>query len=79
MSTTCVSYYPSEVEIQRFWDEERSREKATIDLPNGFPKELQSPLAWTRPEIEKKQSEWKLEMAIEDVEAINAALEAFEG
>lgn len=79
MSVTCVSYYPSEVETQRFWNEERTRNKASVDVPSGFPKKLNSSLAWTREEIEMKQSDWKLDLTSEEIEAINAALVAFEG
>ena len=79
MATTCVSYYPSEVDTQRFWNLELSREKIGVDIPLGFPKKLDSPLAWTGAEIESKQVEWKLDLTSEEITAIHAALEAFEG
>jgi len=72
-------YYPSELDTQRFWDRELTRNKANLDVPHGFPKELNSPLAWTGAEIETKESQWKLDLTEEEIVAVEAALAAFEG
>jgi hypothetical protein len=79
MTATCLSYYPSELETQQFWDRELNRDKAGVDIPYGFPKKLDSPLAWTGAEIENKQSQWKLDLTDEEIVAIDAALAGFEG
>lgn len=79
MAATCVSYYPSEAETQRFWNGELTRQNAIIEVPSGFPNKLESPLAWTRAEAESKQSEWKLDLTSGEIVAIDAALVAFEG
>jgi len=78
MATTCSSYYPSQSEIEQFWNEEASREKANVEIPHGYPQELHSPLAWTRADAEKKRSEWIIELEVKDIDAINAALSTFE-
>lgn len=79
MATTCIAYTPSDLDTQRFWDQELSRQKASLDLPSGFPKELKSPLAWKGVDIEQKQLEWKLDLTDEEIAAIDAALAAFQG
>jgi len=78
MATTCATYTPSDIDTQNFWARELTRQKASLDIPYGFPKELKSPLAWTGTDIKTKESEWKLDLADEEIAAIDAALEAFE-
>lgn len=79
MAATCVTYTPSEADTRTFWDRELTREKVCLDIPHGFPKKLDSPLAWIGADIESKQSEWKLDLTDEDIGAIDAALRSFEG
>lgn len=78
MATHCTTYIPSELDTQRFWDRELTRQKASLDVPHGFPKEIKSSLAWKGVDIEKKRSEWKLDLTDEEIAAIDAALAAFE-
>lgn len=78
MATTYPAYTPSDLDTQRFWDREDTRQKASLDVPYGFPKVLKSPLAWKGVDIEKKQPEWKLDLTVEEIAAIDAALVAFE-
>ncbi|KAF2691226.1 hypothetical protein K458DRAFT_287749, partial [Lentithecium fluviatile CBS 122367] len=47
-------------------------------VPSGYPKKLLSPLAWTRAEVEKWQSECFPELGDDNVQAINEALRIFE-
>lgn len=79
MAATCTAYTPSDLDTQRFWDRELSRQNPSLDLPYGFPKELKSSLAWKGVDIEQKQLEWKLDLTDEEIAAIEAALAAFEG
>jgi len=78
MATTCLSYHPTELDAARFWEKQHGKTATEADVPTGYPRELHSPLAWTRAEVEKKKSEWVLELSKEDVEAIDAALAMFE-
>jgi hypothetical protein len=79
MATSCLAYTPSDVDEQRFWDQQRTRNSPPVDVPPGFPKKLESPLAWTGADIEAKQSQWKLDLTGEELLAIDSALATFEG
>ncbi|RYO97404.1 hypothetical protein DL765_011248 [Monosporascus sp. GIB2] len=78
MEVTTASYLPSDIDTKRFWEKEAIREKPNLDVPDGFPNYIDSPLAWTGAEVETKESEWKLDLTVEDIAAIDAALEKFE-
>lgn len=78
MAVTCVSYYPTELETQRFWEHQAVRETAPVELPDGLPKEIKSTLAWKRDEIEAKQDKWRVDLSSQDVNAVDAALAQFE-
>ncbi|GJC77409.1 taurine hydroxylase-like protein SAT17 [Colletotrichum liriopes] len=78
MTATCVSYNPSDIDTQRFWDLDVARNKASLEVPFGFPAKLNSPLAWTGADIESNQSEWRLVLTSEEVAAIDVALKKFE-
>jgi hypothetical protein len=73
------SYYPSQWETDRFWSAEQSRAKSIVDVPAGFPKQIESTLAWTPEDIATKQAQWKLDLSENDIAAIDAALARFEG
>lgn len=79
MATTCVSYFPNDIETKRFWDLEQARAKSRVEVPAGFPNRLDSSLAWSGNEIEGKDQEWTIELTAEDVKLIEAALAEFEG
>jgi hypothetical protein len=74
-----VSYVPSDQHASLFW-EKHHKQGAYIEskVPDGFPEKLVSPLAWTRADIEKKQSDCVLELGKDDIEQIEAALASFE-
>jgi hypothetical protein len=79
MTEVCSTYTPSALDTQNFWDREHTRQKASVDIPYGFPKELNAPCVWTGADIENKESEWKLDLTEGEVAAIDAALTGFEG
>ena len=77
-----LTYYPTEEHASRFWKTQQgieSEHKPTSCVPDGFPKQLRSSLAWTRAEIEGQRSKWIVELDKVDIEAIEAALASFEG
>ncbi|RYP57029.1 hypothetical protein DL769_009745 [Monosporascus sp. CRB-8-3] len=78
MAATTASYVPSDIDTKRFWEKEAIREKPNLDVPDGFPNHIDSPLAWTGAEVETKESEWKLDLRVEEIAAIDAALAKFE-
>ncbi|KAI6082012.1 hypothetical protein F4821DRAFT_248171 [Hypoxylon rubiginosum] len=78
MANLSASYVPSGNYTDRFWKKEAIREKSTLAIPNGYPKYIDSPLAWTGVEVEAKESEWKLYLSPEEIIAIDAALAKFE-
>ncbi|KAF5723289.1 Clavaminate synthase [Fusarium mundagurra] len=78
MGDVCGSYYPSEIDTQRFWVERDSRAQETIGVPEGFPHKLDSTLAWTRDDIHSRGREWRTELSVEDVAVIEAAANAFQ-
>lgn len=80
MATQILSYLPTEKDAARFWDNAGNVDELCQEgLIQGYPRELQSPLAWTAEEAEKKSSQWFLELKEEDVKAIDSALAGFEG
>lgn len=78
MAASVATYVPSDRDQQLFWEKEEARDKIELDLPQGFPKHIDSPLAWTGAEVEGKESEWRLDLTVEEVAAIDAALAKFE-
>ncbi|KAK5632156.1 hypothetical protein RRF57_007870 [Xylaria bambusicola] len=79
MAADTATYVPSDTYTKRFWEKEATREKIEVDVPNGFPRHIDSPLAWTGSDIEMKESEWKLSLTTEELVAIDSALSKFEG
>jgi hypothetical protein len=73
------SYNPSDEDAKRYWDAEASRVTPDVDIPEGFPKRLESTLAWRGEEIADDQSSWKLELTKDEIAEIDAALSSFEG
>ena len=76
-----VEYYPAQQHCSLFRDKQSSTKKLEYEakVPDGFPGKLQSPLAWTRDEIENKRNAWIVELGVEDIEALDKALDGFEG
>ena len=77
-----LDYYPSHQHAAQFWETQRGREEAEDTepcVPEGFPKQLHSSLAWTRAEIEGQCSKWTVELNNDDIRAIETALSSFEG
>jgi hypothetical protein len=64
-----VSPYPSEQ--SHFWE-------VSSQVSTGLPDQLQSPLAWTRDEVEDKRSHWIVKLEQPEVAAVERALAAFE-
>ena len=81
MAATSLSYYPSEHLASQFWraQAQPDHREATPQVPEGFPAQLNSPLAWTRSEIERRRSEWFIELGANDVDSLTNALKQFEG
>lgn len=78
MAATCTVYTPSELDSKRFWDKAVAKEKSAQDVPDGFPKKLDSPLVWKGVDIESKSSEWKLDLTDEEIADIDNAVAMFE-
>ncbi|VUC37547.1 unnamed protein product [Clonostachys rosea] len=78
MATVCDSYNPSRTEAQRFWDEQSKWVKASADVLEGFPKRLNSSLAWKGEDMWDKVSQWKLCLSAEDIGAISTAVLSFD-
>ena len=73
-----LSYHPSESHALHFWEKEKGNEAIDVGVPDGFPEHLDSPLAWTKGEVEAKRSDWVLELEPDDVKTLEAALASFE-
>jgi hypothetical protein len=73
------SYYPSQWETERYWSAEKARTAVEVDVPAGFPKQIESTLAWTPTDIAAKEAQWKLVLSVEDIKAVETALASFEG
>ena len=75
-----LDYHPSEQYLyQSLHSRTRHEPQTQPKVPEGFPQHLDSPLAWTRAEVESKRSEWMLELGQEEIAAIDRALVVFEG
>jgi len=48
-------------------------------LPHGFPKKLDSPLAWTKSQMQAQEKDWILHLEPEEVKSIEVTLRAFQG
>jgi hypothetical protein len=79
MAASTLSYLPTEADAASFWNEARNNTRPEAEVPEGFPKALTSPLAWKPVDVEKRKSEWYLNLQQEDIEAIEGALKNFEG
>lgn len=79
MAATVASYVPSDAYVERFWQKEATRPRTSLPVPDGFPRYLDSPLAWTGAEVEAKEAEWRLDLTSEEIDSIDAALAKFEG
>jgi hypothetical protein len=78
MAASTLSYLPTEADAASFWNEARNNTRPEAEVPEGFPKALTSPLAWKPVDVEKRKSEWYLNLQQEDIEAIEGALKNFE-
>ncbi|KAJ8130640.1 hypothetical protein O1611_g2987 [Lasiodiplodia mahajangana] len=78
MTSSVATYVPSDSYSTLFWEKEALRGRIELDVPDTFPKHIDSPLAWTGSEIETKESEWKLDLTAEEVAIIDDALAKFE-
>lgn len=74
-----AEYFPSVEHASKFWKEQSSKKSSAPRVPDRFPEQLTSPLAWTRAEIESERSKWTLHLDEGDIKAIEAALASFEG
>lgn len=74
-----LEYHPSVHHASQFWEEHSRKESSAPQVPDGFPEQLTSSLAWTRAEIESQRSKWIVNLDEDDVKAIEVALAAFEG
>ncbi|KAF2746993.1 Clavaminate synthase-like protein [Sporormia fimetaria CBS 119925] len=79
MAAVCASYHPSPLDAARFWEKQRSRHVVDGQVPSGYPKNLTSPLVWTREEAEEKNTDWFFILTGDDIDAVNSALSRFEG
>jgi hypothetical protein len=80
MATPAIPYIPSEADTARFWHEEYNKGRPrNVDVPEGYPEKLISPLAWKAQDIERNTPEWYLNLSDEDLTAIDSALARFEG
>lgn len=46
---------PSDAYVERFWQKEATRPRTSLPVPDGFPRHLDSPLAWTGAEVEARR------------------------
>ena len=79
MATAPIPYYPSDEDASSFWSTQDKAEAGRPQVPDGFPEQLVSPLAWTRESAEKQQADWILNLKKDDIQAIESALAHFEG
>lgn len=79
MAASTLSYLLTEDEAARFWKEASKTARPDVEVPDGFPKVLSSPLAWKPNDVEKHKSEWCFNLRQEDIVAIEIALKKFEG
>ena len=79
MASAPIPYYPSDENRSSFWSAQDKAEAGRPRVPDGFPEQLVSPLAWTRESVEKREGDWIFSLTKDDVEAIESALAHFEG
>ena len=79
LSMATAAYFPSAQQASYFWETHSNKANSAPQVPDGFPEQLHSPLAWTRAEIESQRSKWTVELDEDDIEAVEAALASFEG
>jgi hypothetical protein len=70
------TYYPAEADSLKFRILGAPRHGT---LPHGFPKILDSPLAWTKSQIQAQEKDWILYLEPEEVESIEVTLRVFQG
>ena len=74
-----VVYTPSEEHAAQFWEKYSSTPVSQPRVPAGFPSQLNSPLAWTRSDIQAQGPELVTQLSKGDVSAIERAIASFEG
>lgn len=79
MAATKVSYYPLDQQTADFWKSQQVIKQSTPQVPDGFPEQLLSSLAWSLSDIETRIHDLIVNLEWQDIEAIEAALFGFEG
>lgn len=70
------TYYPTEADGLKF------RVLGTTQghmLPDGFPNSLDSPLAWTKSQMQAQEKDWLIHLSFEELKSIDDALREFQG
>ncbi|CCT74741.1 uncharacterized protein FFUJ_10807 [Fusarium fujikuroi IMI 58289] len=78
MGDVCESYYPSDEHHRRFWDGQSNKDECGANVPDGFPKALNSTLAWRGEDIQDKETQWKVKLSDQDIASICNAVRAFD-
>jgi hypothetical protein len=73
-----VVYNPSHQDADHFWKTQNEKQQVAPQVPKGFPRRLVSPLAWTSVEVQRKHSEWFINLEAVEIEALEVALASFE-
>ncbi|KAH6662143.1 hypothetical protein B0J14DRAFT_496316 [Halenospora varia] len=69
------TYYPTEADGLKF------RVLGTTQghtLPDGFPNSLDSPLAWTKSQMQAQENDWLIHLSFEELKSIDDALRGFQ-
>ena len=75
---TDLPYLPSQELYEKRNSENLTRIIAAT-LPEGYPSEIISPLAWKSPGIKQQKDQWILRLSEDDLHCIDDAARRFEG
>lgn len=71
-----ISYHPNFESYQARSQERQRAEQLPTSLPDGFPKQLSSPLVWEGKDVESR-SDWIFELNEGQLDEIHEALQKF--
>ena len=72
-----IAYQPDAEKYTSRTKRRLKSEKLSKELPKGFPRDLQSPLAWKGSDFHSE--EWMTTFTVEDIKEIKQAVEHFKG
>ncbi len=72
-----IPYFPTDQQALGFWESIARAQEAVGQVPPGFPKQLQSSLAWSAADLETQLLQHGVKLDGTDINALETALAAF--